>query len=685
MAGPVGKMGHAVEIVAVAVRHLYAFAGDSLACDIFGDDFFCLTLNPAVLPGDRPRDGDGSNPESYDPRRNQGLCNPGQVRALVHLAYARQHIATGEQPHQQGNVGRPGFHEIDIHKSITADNAGTDTKGHKACNENQQDFCGVLLEILAELTGFQEVSCLGFGKDTFPFAELALRAVRRIFFSVAPDAIQRFDFPGTAAIGAGLFIFLAYALALLAKFRMPYGKGNIPAQAIDMNGDGFLLNSCWLDGFLRLCHRFSTFNGLDEILSSSTIYLFECLSLRLSKKSPGLFRGIFDKRFGLRNLAKAANHVTSANRRTDDACHVGAHGVHQEEVLRIVLRALDLGDTGCHRYCGDARGTDEGVHRILGGELVHDFRKEETAGRGETEGYHAHADNQQGLGTQEDVCGHGETHGSAKEDGHDVHQLVLAGLHETVHDAGFLHDVAQHEHCDEGGGVGHHQDADNHHHHRESDTLGLGDLAQGLHADLAFLVVGHGSHDRRLDKRNKSHVGVGRHGDGAAKMLGQLVCGEDGRRTVGATDDTDGSRLAQGEAAEGDGAEHGGKYAELRATAKKQGAGVGNQGAEVRHGTHAQEDDGREEFQVDALADVVVETFGRHEHTFDAPATVVESLGGDVHRESPQSNRQEQQRFVFFDDCQVHQDETDNPHHDHKRRDACKASVASELDNGVKD
>ena len=33
-----------------------------------------------------------------------------------------------------------------------------------------------------------------------------------------------------------------------------------------------------------------------------------------------------------------------------------------------------------------------------------------------------------------------------------------------------------------------------------------------MHADLAFLLRGEGTHDGRLDERDKGHVGVGRDG-----------------------------------------------------------------------------------------------------------------------------------------------------------------------------
>ena len=382
-------------------------------------------------------------------------------------------------------------------------------------------------------------------------------------------------------------------------------------------------------------------------------------------------------------LRKPTNHVTGADCGTDHAGHVGAHGVHQQEVLRVILGTFHLRNTCGHRHGGHACRTDERVHGVLRGAPVHDLREEEAGRGGETEGHNAHGDNHEGLRLQEDVGRHGETHGCSEENRHDVHELVGRGLHETFHHASFLEDVAQHEHDDKGRSVGHHQDADDHHHHGEHDAFGLAHLTESLHADLPFLVVGHEPHDRRLDERDKSHVGVGRHGNRSDEVLCKFVCSEDGSRTVGAADDTDGGRFTESKATESHGTEHGREHAELGATAEKQRAGVGDKRSKVRHGAHAQEDNGREQFQMDTLADVVVEAGSGREHAFDAPAAVVEPGTRDIHRQRAEGNRQEQQRLVLFDNRQVHQYETHDPHNHHGAGNVCESGVACELNDRI--
>ena len=53
-----------------------------------------------------------------------------------------------------------------------------------------------------------------------------------------------------------------------------------------------------------------------------------------------------------------------------------------------------------------------------------------------------------------------------------------------------------------------------------TDTLGLGDLAQGLHDDLPLRLGGEQAHDGGLDDGHQGHVAVGRHADGAQQLRG---------------------------------------------------------------------------------------------------------------------------------------------------------------------
>ena len=64
--------------------------------------------------------------------------------------------------------------------------------------------------------------------------------------------------------------------------------------------------------------------------------------------------------------AEDAQQETCSDGGADNASHVGAHGVHQQEVGRIGLLAFLIGYTGSHRNGRHTGGTDEGVDLALG-------------------------------------------------------------------------------------------------------------------------------------------------------------------------------------------------------------------------------------------------------------------------------------------------------------------------------
>ena len=64
--------------------------------------------------------------------------------------------------------------------------------------------------------------------------------------------------------------------------------------------------------------------------------------------------------------------------RADNACDVGTHCVHEQEVCLVVLSADVLGNTRGHGDCGNTGRADEGVDLLAGG-VVHDNAAEQTA------------------------------------------------------------------------------------------------------------------------------------------------------------------------------------------------------------------------------------------------------------------------------------------------------------------
>ena len=55
----------------------------------------------------------------------------------------------------------------------------------------------------------------------------------------------------------------------------------------------------------------------------------------------------------------------------------------------------------------------------------------------------------EGLTVEEGVCTGGAADREAEEDGDDIHQLIAGGLADPLHNAGLLHQVAEHQHTDQ--------------------------------------------------------------------------------------------------------------------------------------------------------------------------------------------------------------------------------------------
>ena len=60
-------------------------------------------------------------------------------------------------------------------------------------------------------------------------------------------------------------------------------------------------------------------------------------------------------------LAEYAQQEACGDGGADDAGHVGAHGVHQQEVGGVGLLAFQVGHPGGHGHGGHTGGADEGV------------------------------------------------------------------------------------------------------------------------------------------------------------------------------------------------------------------------------------------------------------------------------------------------------------------------------------
>ncbi len=211
-------------------------------------------------------------------------------------------------------------------------------------------------------------------------------------------------------------------------------------------------------------------------------------------------------------LAKHGNQEARGNGRADDAGDVRAHGVHEQEVRRVRLLALDLGHARRHGHRRHARRADQRVD-LAAGELIHKLADKQSANGGERKGNQTQCHDRQSPDRQE-AGSHGSgADADAKEQGDDVHQRVLGGVAQALGDAGFTQQVAEHQAADERGRGGDEQNDEGRNHDGEDYLLRLGNLARLLHLHLALFLGGKRAHDGRLDERDERHVGIRGNGD----------------------------------------------------------------------------------------------------------------------------------------------------------------------------
>ena len=185
----------------------------------------------------------------------------------------------------------------------------------------------------------------------------------------------------------------------------------------------------------------------------------------------------------------------------------------------------------------------------------------------------------------------------------------MHGLAETLQHAAFLRQIAQHQAGDQRRGGGHQQCHEQRDHHGEEDLLLPADFPQGTHDDLTLRLRGQSLHNGRLDHGHQCHIRVRRHGDGTQQCRSQHGRDEDRRGAVGTADNTHGAGLRGGEAHQA-AAHKRQKNAQLRGCAQQQALGIGDQGPEIGHGTHAHKDQTGVDPQLDAQIQHVQQPHG---------------------------------------------------------------------------
>jgi len=326
-----------------------------------------------------------------------------------------------------------------------------------------------------------------------------------------------------------------------------------------------------------------------------------------------------------------------------------------------------LRHAGSHRHGRNACRTDQRVDLVLIlREEVHHLGQQHAAGSTHAESDHTQYEDEERPGIEERLGRSRSAHREAQEDHDDVHQLVLHGLRQTVHHAALLHQVAQHQATHQRRGRRQQQGDDDGDNQREKNLLGLRHRTQLAHFDLTLLLGGQRTHDGRLDNRHEGHVGVSGHSD-RTEQLGREDRSEvDRRRTVRTADDTDRTGLL-GRESKRIGADEREENTDLRRSSQQKALGIGDQRAEIGHGTHAHEDKAGVYAELHAQVEVVQQSGLRHEDVpMDVPSgeelSVIEIGSGEIRQQHAERDGQQQQRLELMFDGQIEQEES---HADH--------------------
>ena len=156
-------------------------------------------------------------------------------------------------------------------------------------------------------------------------------------------------------------------------------------------------------------------------------------------------------------------------------------------------------------------------------------------------------------------------------------------------------------------------------------------------------------------------------------MIGQLGGQVDRRRPVGPPDDGDGGRFGVIET-ESLGAQQGAEDPELGCSPEKKGLRLGQQRAEVGHGSDAQKDQGRKDPRTDPEVDVP-----------DQPALLLDSREGQIDQNGPEADGDEQQRLVLPGDAQIDQQPPHGEHTEISQTQGSKTGGAEKICNDPQD
>ena len=357
-------------------------------------------------------------------------------------------------------------------------------------------------------------------------------------------------------------------------------------------------------------------------------------------------------------LAQQGQQQSAGDDRGYLARDVDTDGVHQQEILVVLLEAQLVDDTAAHGEGRDAGCADHGVELFaLREEEVRQLCEQHTAGGVKHKGHEAQRKDEQSVGPHELVGGHLPGHGQAQHDRDEVGQHILGRLGQGVQHAALAQQVAEHEEADQRHTGGRDKPGQHSDHNREQNFGGFADATLLVrHPDPPLLLGGAKADDRRLHDGNQRHIAVGRHHDSAQILAAQRVGDKDGRGAVCRADNGDGGCVRQVE--EQPGQHQRDKDAQLRRRAEQHQPRLFQQRAEVDHGTDADEEQQREQ---------LVGHAGVKKRADRANGLALCDGAGhrQVDKDRTEAHRQQQARLHFFGDGKVDQQAADDPHDHH--------------------
>ena len=309
-----------------------------------------------------------------------------------------------------------------------------------------------------------------------------------------------------------------------------------------------------------------------------------------------------------------------------------------------------MDNAGRHRECRDTCSADHRVELVVFlEEEIDELGKEYTADCIEDEADKTKAEDEKCFPLEEAFSLHLESNGNAEEDRDNIGKRTLCGFGKVAQNTAFTEQVAEHQEADKGNGHRGNEACNSGNNDREEDLDDLRNFTLCIgHADLSFCFCGHELDDRRLNNRNKRHIGIGSYHDRAEILRMECIGNEDGCRTVCSGDDADGGCILNGEAKENSDAERE-IDTELCSTAEKEHFRVGKERTEVDHSADADEEDEREKLVGNAG---VIERYDR----FDCAAV------GQVDEDDTKAHGQEQRGLHLFFDGKIHEDSADEDH-----------------------